>query len=344
MTRITDETYMSRCVELARNGYGNTSPNPNVGAVLVHEDKIVGEGWHAEYGGAHAEVNCIEDALRNDFDRFSEATMYVTLEPCAHYGNTPPCAQLLVERKIKKVVIGQRDPFEKVNGKGISYLKEHGIEVEIMGDSKSTKELLNPFRVSVVHSRPYVILKFAQSRDGYIARKSERTKISHPNTDFLVHKWRTKIDAILIGTNTAVIDDPKLNERYFGHDGPLRCVIDRKGVIPVTHNLMSDGMSTVVFTRLKEQKNSDIEWVQLNEDNEEEGILKYLHQRGVNTLMIEGGRELFDSFLKRDLWDEAWIITSRNHLRDGLRAPIIEGSLKSKLDLGHDSIYQILRN
>lgn len=324
------QPYMSRCLKLARNGAGRVAPNPMVGAVLVYENRIIGEGWHQVNGGPHAEVNCIRSVLESDAHLIPLSTLYVSLEPCAHFGKTPPCSQLIIDKKIPKVIIGCRDPFAAVNGKGIEQLQNAGVEV-ITGILENEAIALNQ-RFFCFHQqrRPYVVLKWAQTADGFIASTStDRLLITHEQTNRIVHRWRSEEAAILIGTETALKDDPSLNNRHWTGKSPLRLVIDKKLRLPHQLVLFNDGEPLVVFNELKNEKNGPINYVKLAEARSLiDEIFDYCYANGIQSILVEGGARLLQSFIDQHQWDEARIITNKNlQIQTGLAAPVLSNHI-----------------
>lgn len=320
------QQYMFRCLELARHGAGRVAPNPMVGAVLVYENRIIGEGWHQVYGGPHAEVNCIRSVHKSDEHLIPLSTLYVSLEPCAHFGKTPPCSQLIIEKKIPKVVIGCRDPFEAVNGKGIEQLQKAGVEVITGILEKEAITLNQRFFCFHQQKRPYIILKWAQTNDGFIAGISDtRLLITHEQTNRIVHRWRSEEAAILIGTETAVKDDPSLNNRYWMGKSPLRLVIDKKLRLPHQLVLFNDGQPLVVFNELKHENSGPITYVKLKEGKPLiDELLDYCYTNGIQSILVEGGARLLQSFIDQHQWDEARIITNKNlQIQTGLAAPVL---------------------
>ncbi|MBZ4191140.1 bifunctional diaminohydroxyphosphoribosylaminopyrimidine deaminase/5-amino-6-(5-phosphoribosylamino)uracil reductase RibD [Niabella beijingensis] len=318
--------YMERCFQLAQLGAGHVAPNPMVGAILVHEDAIIGEGYHQRYGEAHAEVHCINNALRLHPELIAKATLYVSLEPCAHYGKTPPCADLIIRHKIPRVVIGCRDSFEAVNGKGIEKLRNAGVEViEQIADGKAIA--LNK-RFFTFHGlkRPYIILKWAQTRDGIMASEgAERLKITNPVTDRLVHRWRSEEAAILVGAATAVKDDPLLDNRYWFGNPPLKIIVSASGKLPGELQLFHSGDPVWVFNREQAKKEAQAEWIRVEDPDLIGGMLDLLFERQVQSVFVEGGRRLLQSFIDSDLWDEARVITNTGMIAgSGLQAPRLQ--------------------
>lgn len=322
---------MARCLELAKRGQGNVAPNPMVGAVLVHENTIIGEGFHQKYGGPHAEVNCINDALQTAPQLVALSTLYVSLEPCAHFGKTPPCADLIVKHKIPKVVIACRDSFAEVNGRGIEKLKDAGIEV-IEGIMHAEAIELNK-RFFTFHSfkRPYIILKWAQTNDGYIASNDDkRVLITNEITNRLVHKWRSEETGILVGINTAILDDPILDNRKWYGNAPVKIVIDPQ--LKSTHQLklFQQGEKTIILNRLKEEEDGRNQFIKTYSDKILSESLKRLFEKNVQSILVEGGSYTLQSFIDAGIWDEARIITNTKLLiSSGLSAPLLSGGEKT---------------
>lgn len=303
-----DILYMQRCIQLARCGREGAAPNPMVGAVIVCQGHIIGEGYHIRCGGPHAEVNAIRSV--RDPEQLKQSTIYVSLEPCAHYGKTPPCADLIVEKQIPRVVVGCQDPFAKVNGLGIKKLRDAGIEVRVGVLEEECIRLNRRFMNFHCHHRPWVTLKWAQSADGYMDK--ERTPnqspacFSSPFTQVLVHRMRAQNMAIMVGTNTVLYDNPSLTNRLWPGNSPLRVTIDRHGRIPSTAHLLDESVPTVVY-----------------HDESLQEILGHLYQRGIQSLMVEGGARLLESFLQEGLWDEARVEESSCQLCQGVPAPSV---------------------
>jgi diaminohydroxyphosphoribosylaminopyrimidine deaminase/5-amino-6-(5-phosphoribosylamino)uracil reductase len=323
---------MRRCFQLARKGEGVTHPNPMVGAVVVHAGKIIGEGYHRRYGEAHAEVNAITAV--KDMSLLPHSTLYVSLEPCSHQGKTPPCTELIAEKRIPKVVVATRDPNPKVAGKGLARMREHGIKVVEGVLEEEARALNRAFFVNQLLERPYVILKWAQSRDGFIDRirssRDERpARLSNDLTSCLAHLLRTRVQGVIVGTRTALLDDPRLTVRHwYGHQ-PTRVVIDRMNRIPNESALFDGSAPTIVFTESVSPARSEKPGVkQIKTDFSKEAIqrlLQQLYDEEILTLLVEGGSRLLTSFIEQQLWDEAYVETSGKVLHSGIKAPCIEG-------------------
>lgn len=319
---------MFRCLELAKNGLGNVAPNPMVGCVIVHNNKIIGEGYHQYYGKAHAEVNAIASVKNKAL--LSESTLYVNLEPCAHFGKTPPCADLIIKNNLKKVVIGCIDTYSEVAGKGIERLKNAGIEV-VVGVLESESLALNK-RFFTFHTkkRPYIILKWAETNDGFIdidRNCKERSNdidnwITSPLSKKLVHKWRSEEAAIMVGTNTALNDNPQLNVREWTGNNPIRIVLDLNLRLPKTLHLFDKTIPTLVFNYKKESVEKNLEFIQLNPTQPLlPQLVEVLHQKNILSVIIEGGATLLQSFITENLWDEARVFIGNKSFKKGLKAP-----------------------
>ena len=314
---------MSRCLQLAQLVAGKTAPNPMVGAVLVHEGRIIGEGYHRQYGGPHAEVNCINSVKPEDRSLISSSTLFVSLEPCAHFGKTPPCADLIIEQKIPKVVIACRDPFEAVNGKGIEKLQHAKIEVILGVLEEEANQLNKRFFTFHTKNRPYIILKWAQTADLKIAGAGpERLLISNEYSNRKVHKWRSEEAAILIGANTTIKDNPSLNNRFWSGKSPVKLLMDPTLRVPTNSVLFQEGR-TVIFNGFKNGKTDLVEWHQLDTTQPLlPQVLSVSKALNLQSILVEGGATLLQSLIDADLWDEARIITnSEQVIGPGLAAP-----------------------
>jgi diaminohydroxyphosphoribosylaminopyrimidine deaminase/5-amino-6-(5-phosphoribosylamino)uracil reductase len=341
---VEHEKYMRRCLELSQLGAGYVSPNPMVGAVVVHDGKIIGEGYHQKYGQAHAEVNAIAQVTER-FDNHAEllknSTIYVSLEPCAHYGKTPPCADLIIKHQIPKVVVGCRDPFAQVDGKGIEKLLNAGIEV-ITGVLEDECRWLNRrFFTKVQKHRPYIILKWAQTQDGFFApADGSQFWITGQEARKLVHKWRSEEDAILVGKNTVMADNPQLNTRYWDGPSPKRVVIDRRLELDKGLNIFDNSAETLIFNEVKFDLEGNNKYIAL-EDFERfvpQYILYQLYLQDIQSVIIEGGAHTLNSFIEAGLWDEARVFTGDKILTRGIKAPQITGILATREAVGADSL------
>ena len=328
-----DEKFMLRAIELARFGMGNVSPNPMVGCVIEHNGIIIGEGYHREFGKPHAEVNAINDV--KDKKMLREATLYVTLEPCSHHGKTPPCADLILLHQIPNVVIGTVDPFAEVAGRGIEKLRHGGCQVIPRYLEPKCIELNRRFFTFHQKKRPFVILKWAQTADGYIdidrthEHYGQPTWITNDLSRIAVHKMRADESAILVGTNTAQKDNPSLTVREWSGKSPLRLLIDREHRLSETLALFDQSVPTVVFTAHEVTANRfNLEFQKINFNGQElEQILTYLHTRGVLSLIVEGGQRLIHSFIDHEIWDEARVFIGKHTFHGGVKAPEFNGNL-----------------
>jgi diaminohydroxyphosphoribosylaminopyrimidine deaminase/5-amino-6-(5-phosphoribosylamino)uracil reductase len=319
-----DALYMRRCLQLAALGAGSTAPNPMVGSVLVHSGRIIGEGYHRQYGQAHAEVNCINSVADEDRHLIPSSTIYVSLEPCAHYGKTPPCADLIIRQKIPKVVVGCRDPFKEVDGTGIEKLQKAGIEVITGVLEDECKALNKRFFTFYTQHRPYILLKWAQTADGKIAYLSpDRLLITNPITNKLAHKWRGQEAGILVGTNTALLDDPALDNRLWAGPSPVRMVVDMDLSLPPRLRLFNHQHKTIVFNTIKHGEDDNILYYQVTDDvSLVHQILNACYQERILSVMVEGGAKLLQSFIDEGLWDEARVITNETlFIGEGMPAP-----------------------
>jgi len=339
---MTHETFMNRALELAEKASGNTSPNPLVGAVITLNNQIIGEGFHQEHGGPHAEVNAVNSV--KDKSVLKNASIYVTLEPCSHYGKTPPCAELLVKHKFKEVIICNTDPNPEVAGNGIKLLEKSGIKVTQNVLSEKGEWLNRRFFTSHRKKRPYIILKWAQNQNGFMDsdRKDYTEKINwitSKELKILTHTWRAQEDAILVGVNTVLNDSPNLTTRHAAGSNPLRVVIDLNNRIPSDHAFLKQGVNTIIFSSEKKIGSSNTEYVHVTKKDElHEFILKELHFRKVNSLIVEGGSFTLKSFIESGLWDEARVLSAENSWESGLRAPALSGTEVESFKLGVNRI------
>ncbi len=336
------EKYIKRCIELAKNGLGTTYPNPLVGCVIVFENTIIGEGWHKKSGEAHAEVIAIESVQNKEL--LSSSTLYVSLEPCSHFGKTPPCADLILKYKIPNVVIGTIDPNSKVAGKGIQKLKDSGVNVTLGILEKEGNELNKRFFTFHRKSRPYIILKWAESADGFISpiNKSEQKPvwISNEYSRQLVHKWRSEEQAILVGTQTIIDDNPSLTVRDWVGINPIRLVIDKENTIDSSYNIFDNQAKTIVFSNKEVTSNSDtIQYIKVDFDkNYTQAIVDKLFENNIQSIIIEGGRKTIQSFIDAHLWDEARVFIGGINLNKGTKAPKINNTIYSKSYLKKDTL------
>ncbi len=323
-----DDEYHLRCISLALNGLGRVAPNPLVGSVIVYEGKIIGEGFHHSYGKNHAEVNAIASVSKNYIEKLKDSTIYVNLEPCSHFGKTPPCAKLIIEKQIKKVEVATIDPYPDVSGKGIAMLKQANHIVNV-GQNASLARFINR-RFFTFHEkkRPYIILKWAETADGFIDRLRTNYKLEKPTwiTDnfarILVHKWRTEEQAILIGTNTALFDNPNLTARYFYGKNPIRMVIDRTARLPHNLNIFNNASNTIIFTEnVCSSSASNVQYVSIHFENLLNEIFKFCFENKIQSIIVEGGTKLLNTFISSNLWDEARVFKGQITFSQGIKAP-----------------------
>lgn len=321
----TDEKYIRRCIELASNGLCNAAPNPMVGAVIVHNGKIIGEGYHARCGEGHAEVNAIRSV--KDESLLKESTIYVSLEPCSHYGKTPPCADLIISKGIPRVVVGCIDPFSQVSGRGIQKLRNAGIDVTVGVLEDECKNLIRRFVTFNTRKRPYITLKWAESADGFIDINRENGSpvvLSTPITSMYVHKQRAEHKAILVGRKTALLDNPSLTTRNWYGANPLRLVLDRTLTLPSDLKLFDHSTPTIVFTAEKKENEENLEYITIDFSTDIlPQILTVLYERKIQSLMVEGGTTMLQSFIDSGLWDEIFVEHSAKVLGEGVKSPVI---------------------
>ena len=338
------EIFMSRCLQLARIAGGHVAPNPMVGAVLVFENKIIGEGFHEHFGEDHAEPNAIHSV--KDTELLKKATLYVSLEPCSYYGKTPPCADLIVSCGIPKVVIGTFDPNPKVSGRGVEILLRAGIEVTVGVLEEECRELNKRFFIFQEQKRPYVLLKWAQTQDGFIDRiRTDASEppllISNAITKQLTHKMRSENQAILVGANTVLLDNPSLTVRNWSGKSPLRIAIDRQGRIPENFNLLDGSISTLVFTEKNKLNKDRVEFIKINFDADNlKTILNEIYKRNIHSVLVEGGASILNSFIEAGLWDEANIEVSPVRITEGVKAPVLDQQPVSRKTIeGHEWLF-----
>ena len=349
----THEFYIKRCIELAKNGLGTTYPNPLVGSVIVHNDRIIGEGWHRKAGEPHAEVNAVNSV--KDKSLLKDATIYVTLEPCSHFGKTPPCCDLIIANKIPNVVIGTVDPFAKVAGNGIKKLIKSGKNVTVGILEEECNELNKRFFTFHQKKRPYVVLKWAETSDGFIAPKKKLKQVQHdklapvwitnPYSRQLVHKWRTEEQAILVGTNTVLEDNPKLDARDFKGTNPVRIVLDKSGKISEKYHVKDASQKTIFITESKNFPSTEncIYENAIFGNSLADSILKILYESNIQSVLIEGGTTTLQTFINEGLWDEARIFNGSVKFQNGLEAPKLNGVTCSRFDIMDDHL-NIIRN
>lgn len=329
------EIYMRRALELALNGLGAVSPNPLVGCVIVHDGKIIGEGWHKKFGAPHAEVNAI--AAVEDKSLLKESTLYVNLEPCSHTGKTPPCADLIIRNETGSVIIANHDINPLVAGNGIKKLREAGIAVVTDILAQQGHALNIRFFTWMEKKRPRIILKWAETADGFIARKNNDSRwVSDAFSRQLVHKWRSEEDAILVGSGTAWYDNPMLNVRDWSGRDPVRIVIDRYLKLGANQNLFSGLQKTICYNLVKDEERKNLSYVMLKPEGFLPALVQDLYGKNIQSVMVEGGAHILDSFIKLNLWDEARVFISPHEFQQGIPPPRLTGVLKESIKLDHD--------
>jgi diaminohydroxyphosphoribosylaminopyrimidine deaminase/5-amino-6-(5-phosphoribosylamino)uracil reductase len=341
----TDQIFMQRCLDLASNGKQDVAPNPMVGAVIVHQGEIIGEGFHQFYGGPHAEVNAINSVT--DLSLLKESTIYVSLEPCAHYGKTPPCVDLIIEKQFKRVVIGSLDPHNQVAGKGVEKLKQNNIEVLLGVLETDCIKLNKRFFNFHQNQRPYVILKWAETADGFIdsVRDSEERKInwiSAPETKVLVHQWRSEEQAILVGWKTINNDNPSLTVREVDGKNPMRVILDAHLKCDLNSTIFKDGLKTIIFNLLKDETAGNVDYIKLP-DIKTKTVLQALYTLNITSVFVEGGSTTLQHFITDQTLNEARVIVGKNKFGEGIKAPIISGIPVHSFEFSGDKIHQFER-
>ena len=339
-----NEFYLNRCIKIAKKGIGKVSPNPLVGCVIINNNEIIGEGYHEKYGDKHAEVNAINNVKNKD--QLKTSTLFVNLEPCCHHGKTPPCVDLIIKYKIPNVVIGSIDPFSKVQGKGIDKMREYGIKVTTNTLKEESENLNRRFFTFHNKKRPYIILKWAESSDGFIAPKNQKEPFWMTNKESkkLTHQWRAEEDAILIGRITAEKDNPLLTVRETQGNNPIRILIDRNLKISKKLKIFNDDSKTIIFNdKISEYLNTNT-FLKVNFNKIISNILKELYLQEVQSIIIEGGTKTIQSFINEDLWDEARIFSTEKILNDGVLAPKINGKLITKKKIKNNNLEIIISN
>ncbi len=333
---------MQRCLQLAKQAAGYVAPNPMVGAVLVHAQRIIGEGFHHQYGQAHAEVNCVNSVKKEDEHLIDQSILYVSLEPCAHFGKTPPCADMIIRSKIPRVIVGCRDPFNQVDGKGIEKLLAAGIEVELGVMEKDCTELNKRFFTFHKKRRPYIILKWAQSHNSKIgSTDGRRVFISNEFTNRIVHKWRGEEASILVGSNTAMLDNPELNVRLWNGQNPVRLLVDRNLRLPTSLKIFNSESKTIIFNTIKHEKINHLLYYQVTgAESLVHQIVHALYQLKIQSVLVEGGAKLLQSFIDAQMWDETRVTENGELIiTSGLNAPeLTNEKLSGSEKLFSDSI------
>ena len=332
---------MKRCLELARKGKSSVAPNPMVGAVVVYNDKIIGEGYHRKYGESHAEVHAIHSV--EDKSLLEKSTLYVNLEPCSHTGKTPPCCELISSYKIPKVVIGCGDTSSKVNGKGITHLKNKGIEVKCGVLKEESMRLNRRFFTFQHQKRPYIILKWAESADGFMDRRRDKNEkginwISKPDTKLVTHQWRSEEACILVGRKTIENDNPILTTREVNGPNPIRLIIDPDLKLNKDYKVFNNDAQTYIFNNLKDQVENNLAFIKINKENFLLDLLSFIHQEKWISIIVEGGAYTIKQFLKKNIWDEARVIVGKPRFNGGVRSPVLKQNTFSVANLNGDKV------
>ena len=336
---MSDTLYMSRCLQLARSGSGSVSPNPMVGAVLVADGRIIGEGYHKKAGSPHAEVEAIRAV--SDERLLTAATLYVNLEPCSHYGKTPPCTSLILEKKIPRVVVGTKDPFDRVNGSGIMQLRENGVEVTCGILEEECRNLNRRFITFHLKKRPYITLKWAQTADGFIGSKDKRINISNSLSGIYSHKLRHSEDAILVGAGTVRTDDPRLSTRNWTGRSPVRIIVDPNGSLngQPGYHVFDGSVRTIVVTQQEEADYPNSEVIRVSENLALiSSLAPILHQEGLSSVLVEGGGRMLNLFLQAGIWDECHVFTAPLRLEQGVAAPGVPTGRTRHIELQNNSL------
>ena len=332
---------MKRCLELARKGMSYVAPNPMVGAVVVYNNKIIGEGFHKKYGESHAEVHAIHSVA--DKSLLKKSTLYVNLEPCSHTGKTPPCCELISSYKIPKVVIGCGDTSSKVNGNGIAHLKNKGVEVKCGVLEEESIRLNKRFFTFQHKKRPYIILKWAESADGFMDRKRDKNEkginwISKPNTKLVTHQWRSEEACILVGRKTVENDNPSLTTREVNGPNPIRLIIDPNLKLKKGYKVFNDDAQTYLFNNLKNQRNGNVAYIKVGKKNFILDMLSFIYQQKWNSIIVEGGASTINQFLEKNIWDEARVIVGKPQFNSGLRSPVLIQNAFSIANFNDDTV------
>lgn len=340
-----DETYMQRCFDIAELAGFQTRPNPKVGAILVHKDMIIGEGYHKQFGQSHAEVNALDSVPEHKKHLIPDSTLYVSLEPCNIFGKTPPCSELIIRNNIKKLVISTLDPNPLVAGKSVEYLESKGIQITKGILEEKGREIIKVFRKNILFKKPYVILKFAKSVDNFIGNQDSQIKLTGKITDIFTHKLRNDSEGIMIGTNTALTDNPYLTTRHVTGRNPVRIVLDRNLRIPGDYNIFKSSGTLILINSILDNETGNVIYKKMDFSDPDflEKLQDYLFANNIFQLIVEGGAELLNSFIKTNQWDEALIIESPIVVGKGIKAPELSGKLVRKLELEKDVVYQVKR-
>ena len=339
-----EEFYLNKCIEIARLGIRKVSPNPMVGSLIVYKGDIIGKGYHEKYGSHHAEVNAINNV--KDKSLLSKSTLYVNLEPCSHFGKTPPCSELIIKHKIPKVVIGCIDSYSKVSGSSIEKMRNAGINVKVGIMKHESREINKRFFTFHEKKRPYIILKWAENKDGFIAPKNQTEPfwMTSNKSKKLVHKWRSEEDSILVGRITAEKDNPSLTVREVSGENPIRLVIDKDLKLSENLNLFNSESETIIFNKIKSDKLSKNNYIKINFKDMINNILKELYKQKIQSVIVEGGTTTLQTFIEKNIWDEARIFTTDKKLENGVKSPILKGNKISEIKIDTDCLKIILND
>lgn len=336
------EKYIQRCLDLAINAKGHVAPNPMVGCVIVYNDKIIGEGYHQAFGKAHAEVNAINNV--KDKSLLNQSTLYVNLEPCAHHGKTPPCADLIIKHNIPNVIIGTVDIYNEVAGKGIEKLKNAGIHVKVDVLKDKCVALNKEFFVFHQKKRPLITLKWAQSRDGFVYNPTLKDNwITNDLNKQLVHQWRAHHKAILVGYNTVLNDNPYLTVRLVKGKNPLRIVFDKYLDLNKQFNIFNTDAETLILNYKSSHQDKNLTYLKVDSKNELNDLFAYCYHQGISSIFVEGGTKILQKFIAAGCWDEAFVFSGNRTFKEGLKAPVIQGTLVDTKTIGSD-ILNIYKN
>ncbi|HMQ08291.1 MAG TPA: bifunctional diaminohydroxyphosphoribosylaminopyrimidine deaminase/5-amino-6-(5-phosphoribosylamino)uracil reductase RibD [Saprospiraceae bacterium] len=338
------ELFIERCFQLADRAALQNEPNPKVGSILVYKGKIIGEGYHKKFGQAHAEVECINSVCDQDKPLISQSTMYVSLEPCCHFGKTPPCTDLILHHRIPEVVISTPDPNPLVSGKGIAQLKTHGVDVKVGILQKKGLQLIHRFITNHQKNRPYITIKMAISADGYLGVEGKKVWLSNAYSSKWSHKLRSENQAILVGSETVLCDDPELTCRLYPGKNPIRLILDRRNRIPEEAKVFNDQAPTLHFSSINRNFHSTLNQ-SIHTPDEKDNlpfVLNTCISEGIFSIIVEGGPKIIQSFLHSNLWDQLCMVKTPVVLGNGLLAPVVEGQLEKIVHLGSDVIYTLL--
>ena len=334
---MNEQQYLLRCIQLAKLGQGHVAPNPMVGAVIVHGDQIIGEGWHHKFGSPHAEIDAIKNVAVESL--LTASTLFVNLEPCCHEGKTPPCTKYIISKGIPRVVIGMTDPYSEVNGAGIRELQTAGVQVITNVCEAECRDLNKRFITFHRQNRPYIILKWAESADGFIGKENEKITISNLLSQLMVHRWRSEEAGVLVGTKTVLTDNPQLNTRQWFGNQPVRITIDKNNVIPGSAYILDGKQPSLIYTLSKQVDSYNVTYEKIDKDQDLlPYIMKNLYQRNIQSILVEGGAKLLQSFIDAHLYDEVRVFHSPLLLYSGINAPTLPDGALSEEMIGNNRL------